>query len=262
MTFGLEEVSLLQIGTAFFVLLIGLVFGSFLNVLIARIPKNENIAFPASHCPKCNTPLKLYHNIPLFSWLFLRGRCAFCKEKISVQYPIVELLTGLIFATVFFKLGLGYMGLVIALSFSFLLALSVIDYYTKMVPDSLNLLALTTAVIAATSLQGFVINFENSLLFVGGFALLRFYLSYLMKKEALGEGDLMVAGTMGAMLGIKLGLVAIFVSALLALPIMLLMRNETDESKMVPYVPFLALALFIVYIFDFAFLDYWNSLYG
>ncbi len=245
-----------------FVVVIGLVFGSFLNVLIARIPNDENVAFPASHCPKCKTPLKFYHNIPLFSWLFLGGKCAFCKEKISIQYPIVELLSAVIFASVYLKLGLGYMAVMIALSFSFLLALSVIDYYTKMVPDSLNLLALSTAIVAATSFQGFVLNFQNALLFVGGFALLRFYLSYLIKKEALGEGDLMVAGTMGAILGIQLALMSIFVAALLALPVMMLMRNETDESKMVPFVPFLALALFIVYIFDSYFINYWNSLYG
>lgn len=245
-----------------FIILLGLVFGSFLNVLIARIPNDENVAFPASHCPKCKTPLKLYHNFPIISWLFLRGKCAFCDEKISVQYPLVELLTGVIFASVYLKLGLSYMALMIALSFSFLLALSVIDYYTKMVPDSLNLLALTTAIMAAMSFQGFALNFENALLFVGGFGLLRFYLSYLIKKEALGEGDLMVAGTMGAMVGIQLGLMAIFVSAVLALPVMIIMRNETDESKMVPFVPFLALGLFVVYIFDSVFINYWNSLYG
>ena len=194
--------------------------------------------------------------------MFLRGKCGFCKEKISIQYPIVELLSGLIFASVFFKLGLSYMSLMIALSFSFLLALSVIDFYIKMVPDSLNLLAMSTAIMAAMSLQDFVLNFQNALLFMGGFAMLRFYLSYFMKREALGEGDLMVAGTIGAMVGVQLGLMAIFVSAVLALPVMMIMRNETDESKMVPFVPFLAMALFIVYIFDSAFINYWNSLYG
>jgi len=259
---NLEYAPELQGYIAVFVVIIGMVYGSFLNVLIARIPNDENVAFPASHCPKCRTPLKIYHNIPLLSWLFLRGKCAFCKEKISIQYPIVELLSGVIFAAVFFKLGLSYMSLMIALSFSFLLALSVIDFYIKMVPDSLNLLAMSAAIMAAMSLQGFVLNFQNALLFMGGFAMLRFYLSYFMKREALGEGDLMVAGTMGAMVGVELGLMAIFVSAVLALPVMMIMRNETDESKMVPFVPFLAMALFIVYIFDFAFIDYWNSLYG
>ena len=245
-----------------FAIIMGLVFGSFINVLIVRIPKEENVVFPPSHCCACKSALKTWHNVPILSWLFLGGRCSFCHEKISIQYPIVEAIIGLIFGAMYLKFGFTYMALMMSLSFSFLLALSVIDYHYKAVPDSLNLLALTTAIVATTSLQGFVINFENALLFVGGFALLRFYLSYIIKKEALGEGDLMVAGTMGAILGIKLGLVAIFVSALLALPVMILMRNEKDESKMVPYVPFLALALLLVKIFESEFLNYWNNLYG
>jgi leader peptidase (prepilin peptidase)/N-methyltransferase len=73
----------------FFYGLIGLLIGSFLNVVIIRVPKEENIAFPSSHCIKCNHPLKWYHNIPVFSWIFLKGKCAFCGEKISIQYPIV-----------------------------------------------------------------------------------------------------------------------------------------------------------------------------
>ncbi len=77
--------------------IIGLCVGSFLNVVIIRVPKEESIVFPASHCVKCNKALKFYHNIPLISWIFLGGKCAFCKEKISIQYPIIELLSGLIF---------------------------------------------------------------------------------------------------------------------------------------------------------------------
>ena len=80
-----------------FIFLIGLIIGSFLNVVILRTVSNESIVFPGSKCPKCQTPLKWYHNIPVLSYIFLRGKCAFCKEKISIQYPLVELITGLIF---------------------------------------------------------------------------------------------------------------------------------------------------------------------
>lgn len=86
-----------------FIFIIGLVIGSFLNVVILRTVSEESIVFPASKCPKCQTPLKWYHNIPLLSYLFLRGKCAFCHEHISWQYPIVELLTGLIFVGLFIK---------------------------------------------------------------------------------------------------------------------------------------------------------------
>jgi len=258
-----------------FVFIFGTLFGSFLNVVIYRIPRGENVAFPASHCPHCNTNLKPWHNVPLFSWLFLRGRCAFCGVPISAQYPVIELLSGIIAAAVYLKLGISYVGIGVTAVFLTLLALSVIDFYYKMVPDSLNLLALTLAVVSAASPQMFAENLKNALLFAGGFALLRFYVSYYLfmkiKRlspnlkqaswvknyntipavvEAMGEGDIMIGATMGALLGIELGLTAVFLSALLALPAMLLMRNETDASKQVPFIPFLAMATWIVYLFD------------
>jgi len=81
------------------VFLFGISIGSFLNVIIHRIPKEESIVFPASHCPKCNKSLKWYHNIPLFSWIFLKGKCAFCKESISFRYPIIEFINGMVGCT-------------------------------------------------------------------------------------------------------------------------------------------------------------------
>ncbi len=86
------------------IFVLGLIIGSFLNVVILRTVSGESIVFPASKCPKCQTPLKWYHNIPVFSYLFLRGKCAFCKEHISIQYPIVELLTGVLFLALFLKI--------------------------------------------------------------------------------------------------------------------------------------------------------------
>ena len=244
------------------IFILGLIIGSFLNVLIVRIPKEESIVFGASHCVKCNTKLKPWHNVPLFSWLFLRGKCSFCGEKISAQYPIVELLNAMIFVAIFMKFGLSIQTLGLALAFSMLLALSVIDFYYKMVPDSLNLSALTLAIVSVYSFSMFQTNFTNALLFAGGFTLLRFYLSYAIKREAMGEADIMIAATMGAILGVKLALVAIFISALLALPAMLLMRDESDESKMVPFIPFLAMATFITIMYDSQLLSYLDSLYG
>ncbi len=252
----------LAIVTYLFIFVVGTIIGSFLNVLIVRIPKEESIAFPASHCVHCNTPLRPWHNIPLFSWLFLRGKCAFCGGPISVQYPIIELLSGIIFIILFIKMGLSLATLGIAFVFLLLLTLSVIDFYYKMVPDSLNLAALTLAIVSVWSLPMLLNNFVNALIFAGAFSLLRFYISYAIKQEAMGEADIMIAATMGALLGIELTLAAIFLSAVLALPAMILLRNETDESKQVPYIPFLAVATWIVYIFDTQVSAYLGSLYG
>ena len=262
----------------------GLLFGSFLNVIILRIPKDESIVFGASHCYNCNTPLKPWHNIPLFSWLFLRGKCSFCQTKISLQYPLIELSSGMIFLLLAQKFGLQIPVFFIALSFLMLLALSMIDLKYKMVPDSLNLLAIFFAIIGAWNIMGAIENLQNALLFAGGFTLLRFALSYYLTSsvyraglktktswnknydrtpfvEAMGEGDIMVAATMGALLGLKLTLVAIFLSAILALPVMLFVQNKTAEEKRVPFVPFLALATFVVYMFDSPIMAYIEATY-
>ncbi|MBU1658423.1 prepilin peptidase [bacterium] len=267
-----------------FAFILGITIGSFINVVILRIPIDESVVFGSSHCCSCGNNLKPWHNIPLFSWLFLRGKCSFCQSKISAQYPIIELLSGLVFLVLANKYGISFPIFLVGLSFLMLLALSMIDFKYKMVPDSLNLLALFFAILGAWSIDGLFLNLQNALLFAGGFTLLRFSLSYLLtssahrqaKKtqtswtknyhtypfiEAMGEGDIMVAATMGALLGVKLTLVAIFLSAILALPIMLALRKRSKEEQRVPFVPFLALATFIVYIFDTPILAYIEANY-
>lgn len=263
--------------------ILGISIGSFLNVVILRIPKDESIVFGASHCTTCNTALKPWHNIPLFSWVFLRGKCSFCKAKISVQYPFIEFISGLILVLLVAKFSLSLPVIFIALSFFMLLALSAIDIKYMMVPDSLNLLAIFFAIIGAWNLPGVLNNFQNALYFAGGFTLLRFSLSYYLtssvhrqaKKtmtswtknyhtypfiEAMGEGDIMVAATMGALLGVKLTLAGIFLSAVLALPVMIFVMSRSSEHR-VPFVPFLALSTFIVYIFDTQVLSYLGTIY-
>ncbi len=234
----------------------GLLIGSFLNVLIIRIPKEESVVFPSSHCVKCGKNLKWYHNIPLFSWLFLGGKCAYCKEKISVQYPLIELTTAVLFALSYIKTEDMVFAFVVGGVFALLLALSLIDFKYLEVPDSLNLLALTLAFASSVHILD---NFTNALLFAGGFSFLRFYVSYLTKKEAMGEADIMIAGTIGAMVGVKLGLVVVFLSAVLAMPVFLFAGKKDME---VPFIPFLAMALFIVYMGDGFFKQLLVVLYG
>ena len=238
-----------------FIFILGISIGSFLNVIIFRIPKNESIIFPSSHCSKCQVKLKTYHNIPILSWLFLKGKCSFCNSNISIQYPIIEFASGLMFISLYFKFGITQEFFLISAIFSTILALSVIDYKLKAVPDSLNLLALTLAIIYPLELNSILFNFNNALIFAGAFAFLRFYVSYFLKKEAMGEGDIIIAGTIGAMVGIPLGTLVIFLSAVLAIPIMLFLKNEEA-----PFIPFLALALFLVVIFESTSITFLNNL--
>jgi len=239
---------------ALFVFIFGLSVGSFLNVLIYRVPEGININYPPSTCPKCNNQLKWYHNIPLFSWLFLRGKCAYCGSKISAQYPVIELINAFIWLAVYSKLGLEWYGVFVALSFSMLLALSMIDFKYYAVPDSINYAALIFALIAP--------NFLHKAL-DAAYAALAFYIlglivSKLAKKDALGEADIIVAATMAALLGYPAFFIAMFIAALLAI-----LPSLFAKDTMVPFVPFLSLATFITYINKEVLLNYLEVLmYG
>lgn len=231
----------MEILQAIVIFIFGIAIGSFLNVVIYRIPKGESIVFPASKCQSCQTPLKWYHNIPIFSWIVLGGKCAFCKEKISAQYPIVEFLTGVLFVILYFKVGLTWYLPFVAASFASLLALVMIDFEYMAVPDSVNFAALIFALVQP--------NFLDALMYAaiaaGGLYLIGLLSSWIARREAMGGADVIVAGTMGALLGFPNFFIAIFLSAILAMIPAMIWRD-----KGVPFVPFLAMATFIVYLYD------------
>ncbi len=224
-----------------FIFILGVVIGSFLNVVIYRIPLGKNIAFPASHCPQCHTPLKWWHNIPILSWVFLRGKCYFCHAPISKRYPIIELISGILFVIIYLKVGLVWQLPFVFASFASLLALSMIDFDHMAVPDSVNITALLFALIQPDFIHAAL----YALIAAIGLYTVGLIASWLAKKEAMGSADVIVAGTMGALLGFPLFFVAIFLSAILAMVPALIYRE-----KGVPFVPFLALGTLIVYIFD------------
>ena len=233
-----------------FIFIFGLMLGSFLNVVIYRIPLGESIILPSSHCPSCQTPLKIWHNIPLFSWLVLKGKCAFCHTTISKQYPLIEIFTAIIFLVLFIKLGLVWYFPFVALSFSMLLALIVIDIEYLAVPDSINITALLFALIHPEFLTFGL----NALLAAGGLALLGLISSLLARRQAMGSADIIVAGTMGALLGFPLFFIALFMTAVIALIPAMYNRYRGDD-KGIPFIPFLALSTFICYINDIALLN-------
>lgn len=238
----------------FIFVVLGVCVGSFLNVLILRLPLGKSVAFPASYCPKCKNPLKWYHNIPIFSWLFLRGKCAFCDQKISFQYPLIELLSSLIFLLAFLKSQNMFEAFIIAIVFSLLLALSAIDLKYKAVPDNLSIPALLLAPLSGN----FLTNVESALLLAGGFALLRIIISWIIKKEAMGEADIIIAGVIGGILGVKLGLSAIYIAALICLPVFFVVSKRGYE---LPFIPFLSIGLFVTWCFETEILRFLGMIY-
>lgn len=244
--------------------ILGLMIGSFLNVVIYRTPRGENIAWPGSHCPHCGENLRWYHNIPLLSWLALHGRCAFCTEKISIRYPLVELLNALLWAVLYLRIvavssstGWPQMPMLlhftmIAGTFSALLALSMIDFEYFAVPDSVNLFALAAALLAAGAQSWeagtwspLLTAARDTVLAAGGLWALAWLIGKVTGKEAMGGADVIVAGTMAALLGFPGFFLALFAAAVLAIVPSLLARDT-----MVPFVPFLSLGTLIVYLFE------------
>jgi leader peptidase (prepilin peptidase)/N-methyltransferase len=236
----------------------GIVIGSFLNVVILRAPKGESVVFPASHCPTCKTPLKWWHNIPIFSYIALKGKCAFCGEKISIQYPLIELMSGFIVAIVYYKNGFNIFSLMLMATFLSLLVSSVVDLKYKAITYTMNVLPVTFAIFSSVNI---VENFTNALLFAGGAVFIRDYVSAIIKKEAMGDGDILVFATMGAVLGVKLSLMAIFLGAVFAIFPSIYNRIAKKDLEL-PFIPFLSLGLFVVWMFDKQFLHLWNILYA
>ena len=233
------------------ILLIGLVFGSFLNVLIHRLPLSISLVSPVgSACPHCNNGIKWYENIPVFSYLALKGRCSNCSESISIIYPIVEIITALVTLTIYLNFLLNWELIAIIALFYTLIVLSFIDLKYRAVPDYLLIIAVILAIVVGDII--------SVLIFTGGLLLLEliitFYIQNIKAKitgnkeletqRALGEGDMPIAGVIGGLLGIQLGVSAIFLAALLAL--LPAIYNLFSKKEMeTAFIPFLSLGLFI-----------------
>jgi len=231
------------------IFILGLIVGSFCNVCIYRIPKNESIIYPASHCPKCRTTIKPVDNIPLLSYILLKGRCRNCGSKISIQYPVVELLTGMIYLIIYLIYGLSIQSLVYIILSSALIIIAFIDLNEQIVPDVISLPGIGVGLI----LSFFVpyLSFINSALgvVVGGGIILIIALvgSMIFKKEAMGGGDVKLAAMIGAFLGWRYTIISLFLGFFLGAlaGIFLILSKIKSKEDMVPFGPFIALGSLI-----------------
>ena len=234
------------------IFILGTIIGSFLNVCIYRIPREESIVFPSSHCTSCGTPLRWYNLIPVLSYIFQRGKCSYCGEKISLQYPTVELLNGFIYLLLYYSFGLSIDFIFYSIIFSILLVISFIDFKFQIIPDSLNIFILIFAIIYKLLqfiLYGISPNILNSilgLLISGGL----FLLIAIISKGGMGGGDIKLIGVLGFILGIKFSLLNIFLSFILGaiISIFLLLFKIKGRKDPIPFGPFICIAFMIVTI--------------
>jgi leader peptidase (prepilin peptidase)/N-methyltransferase len=255
--------------------LVGLMVGSFLNVVIHRLPKmmdaewraqcaelrgetvpdtgRYNLWTPRSQCPACKTQLRAIDNVPVLSWLVLRGKCAHCGARISARYPIVELLTGALSAVVAWHLGWGWAG-ALAVAFTWtLIALTFIDADTTLLPDSLTLPLLWAGLLA--NVWGTFAPLQDAVLGAAGGYLALWSIFWLFKlvtgKEGMGYGDFKLLAALGAWMGWKMLLPIILISSVVGaiVGIVLIALARRGREIPIPFGPYLAAAGFIALLY-------------
>ena len=246
-----------------FAFLFGAVVGSFLNVVILRLPdKNQSIVFPASHCPKCSTPLHWYENIPVLSYLALRGRCRTCKEKISLQYPLVELCMGLLAAALFHTFGPDIAFIFYFLFAAALLVIIFIDIRHQIIPDVISLPGVLIGF--AGSFINPLVNWQQSALgiLIGGGVLYGIAMGYylLTKRDGMGGGDIKLLAMIGAFLGWQSLLFVIFASSLLGsiVGLVAMVKQRKGGRTRIPFGPFLSIAALCWLFFQPYILKLWQ----
>ena len=247
------------------VLVLGAAVGSFLNVVIYRVPAGLSVLFPPSRCPQCLRPLKAYDNVPVLGWLWLKGRCRFCRTRIPIRYPLVEAATALLFLLVYWRFDLSLLALVYWLFLSWLLALALIDLDTLTLPNSLTqsglVVGLLVQAIAGWLLAGWtgaaghlMGSIWGAVLGLWLFELIILAGSMLFGQTAMGGGDAKLAAMMGAWLGWKLLLLAGFLACAIgafvgggAIAVGLISRRQP-----MPFGPSLALGAMLAVFFGAA----------
>jgi len=265
--------------------LFGAVVGSFLNVVIHRLPAGESIVFPGSRCPRCGAPIRPKDNIPVFGWIALGGRCRDCREPIALRYPLVELANALLWAALALRFGFGLQLFVLAALCSALLAITLIDVDHWIIPDAITLPGIAIGLAASFflpprdslfaaflhhrlglgRLPGFLasLGFWDSLaaLLLGGGL---FYLVAVVSRGGMGGGDIKLTAMMGAFLGMRDLGVAIFIGLLAgsAVGIALMIAGRKTRKDAIPFGPFLALGGICAVFWGRSFVEWYLNFRG
>ena len=251
---------------------IGTYIGSFLNVVIIRAPLNQSFIIGRSHCMSCEKTLKWYHMVPVFSWIFLRGKCAYCKAKISPQYPLVEFLNGVAWASIFYyinvvcegmlqsPIGVSYKSVLYLIAASVLIVISGIDIKIYEIPYTTNIILTLLGIVALC------LDFENwSLYAIGAVSVggLLFLIQLVSGGRAMGGGDVFLMAAAGLLLGWKNIILAFILGCIIGSVVHLtLMRVKKDTDNMLPFGPYLSAGIFISMLFGDGIINWYLSTMG
>ena len=240
-----------------YVFIVGLILGSFYNVCIYRIPKEESIAFPPSHCTNCNTRLKPVDLIPVFSYIFLKGKCRYCNDKISPRYALVELFTGIVFLGLYLKYGLTFEFIKYAVLVSFLIVIGMIDYDTTDVYFITTLSAMLVGaifVVVEFFLGGNITSFIYGALLGGGAITL-----IILLTKGMGWGDVEICFLAGLYIGLANTVFMLLLSFIIGgiMGVALIAAKVKSRKDYIPFGPFIALSAIVTSLFGNKIIDWY-----
>jgi len=234
-------------------IIFGALIGSFLNVCIIRLPKEESIITPGSHCPHCKKAIKFYDNVPLVSYLLLGGKCRYCKNTISFQYPLVEGITALSSLFLLMRFGPSLSYLVYFAFVTALIVITVIDLYHQIIPDVISIPGVGVGLLASLIFPhiAFLDSLIGVLLGGGSLFLVATLYQWFFKREGMGGGDVKLLAMIGAFLGWKAVILTILLSSLIGSisGIIIMVLKGKDFKYAIPFGPFLSLGAVIALFF-------------
>ena len=238
--------------------LYGVVIGSFVNELILRLPIHESVTLKRSHCMSCGHTLSWYELFPLFSYIFLGGKCRHCKAHISIQYPIVEAANGILYVILFLVKGITVETFLYCLCASALLALSVIDWRTQEIPLGFNIFILILGLIRLITDLGNWSQYVIGLFAVSGFLLLLWIVS---KGRAIGDGDIKLMAATGLLLGWQLNIIAFLIGCVLGSVIHLIRMAVKKAGRVLAFGPYLSMGVYIAMIWGEQLVSWYLSIW-
>lgn len=236
--------------------LYGIVIGSFVNVLILRVPLKESVTIERSHCMSCGHTLAWYDLFPLFSYLFLGGKCRYCKKHISIQYPIVEAVNGLLYIGIYLARGLCLDAILYCLCSSVLLALSVVDWRTQEIPVGFNWFIFFLGLIRLFTDLSHWSKYVIGLFAVSGFL----YLLVLLK--GMGGGDMKLMAASGLLIGWKLNILAFFLGCIMGSVIHLTLMAAKKAGRVLAFGPYLSMGIYIAMIWGEQLVSWYLSMWA
>ncbi len=241
------------------IFIFGITIGSFLNVCIYRIPLGESIVTAPSHCMTCGWKLKWYDMVPVFSWLVLGGKCRNCKSKISVQYPIIEGVNGILYVMICAVNGLEWSSVIYCFMASALLVLSIIDWHTYEIPFGINVFLFVLGIAMTILDRGNLVEHLIGMICVSG---LLGILYLLTGGRAIGGGDIKLMFACGLILGWKLILLAFFLGCIIGSVVHIIRMSVKKAGRMLAMGPYLSAGILLAALWGNAWINWYLSLLG